>query len=42
MSSQGSFFVFCAEQYKLAKGLTGKQPSALFRKYRVWEYIYLL
>ena len=40
MSSQGNFMVFCAEQYKLATGLTGRQLSALFRKYRIWEYIY--
>lgn len=40
MSSQGIFMVFCAEQYKMAKGLTGRQLSELFRMYRVWEYIY--
>ena len=41
MTKQGKFMVFCAEQYKLAKGLTGRQLSELFRKYRVWEYIYI-
>ena len=40
MSSQGIFMVFCAEQYKMAKGLTGRQLSELFRTYRGWEYIY--
>ncbi len=40
MSQQGNFMVFCAEQYKLAKNLSGRQLSALFTKYRVWEYIY--
>lgn len=40
MSSQGKFMIFCAEQYKLAKGLTGKQLAELFSRYRIWEYVY--
>lgn len=40
MSIQGNFMIFCAEQYKMAKRLTGKQLSELFTRYRVWEYIY--
>ncbi len=40
MGQQGNFMVFCAEQYKLAKNLSGHQLSALFTRYRVWEYIY--
>ena len=32
--------IYCAEQYKNAKGLTGRQLSELFTKYDVWEYIY--
>ena len=40
MSSQGDFLIFCTEQYKAAKNLTGKQVSELFSRYRVWEYIY--
>lgn len=40
MSSQGKFMIFCAEQYKMAKHLTGKQLAELFTRYRVWEYIY--
>ncbi len=40
MTKQGKFMVFCAEQYKAAKNLTGKQLSELFTKYRVWEYVY--
>lgn len=40
MSSQGKFMIFCAEQYKLAKHLTGKQLAELFSRYRVWEYVY--
>lgn len=39
MSAQGKFVIFCAEQYKLKKHLTGKQLSELFSRYRVWEYI---
>ena len=40
MSAQGKFIIFCAEQYKAAKHLTGKQLSELFGKYNVWEYLY--
>ena len=32
MSAQGKFIIFCAEQYKAAKHLTGKQLSELFGK----------
>lgn len=40
MSNQGKFLIYCAEQYKLAKQLTGKQLSDLFSRYGVWEYVY--
>ncbi|MCI8448531.1 MAG: DUF3791 domain-containing protein [Eubacterium sp.] len=40
MSSQGKFMIFCAEQYKKEKHLTGKQLAELFSRYSVWEYIY--
>ena len=40
MSAQGKFMIFCAEQYKSAKHLTGKQLAELFSRYEVWEYIY--
>ncbi|MDE6847594.1 MAG: DUF3791 domain-containing protein [Lachnospiraceae bacterium] len=40
MSREGNFLVFCTEQYKSAKGLTGIQVSQLFTKYMVWDYIY--
>ena len=39
MSKEGKFLIFCIEQYKSAKKLTGRQVSELFRKYRVSEYI---
>ena len=32
--------VYCTEQYKAAKKLTGKQVAELFSRYRVWEYLY--
>lgn len=40
MSKQGDFMIFCTEQYKAAKQLTGKQVSELFTRYDVWDYIY--
>lgn len=40
MSRNGNFLVYCIEQYKSAKGLTGIQVSELFSKYSVWDYIY--
>lgn len=40
MSKQGDFMVYCTEQYKSAKKLTGKQVAELFSLYQVWDYIY--
>ena len=40
MTSKGKFMIFCAEQYKSAKQLSGRQLSDLFDKYRVWNYLY--
>lgn len=40
MSREGNFLIYCVEQYKTAKNLTGKQVSELFSCYRVWDYIY--
>ena len=39
MSKEGNFLIFCIEQYKSAKNLTGKQVMELFQKYRISEYI---
>ena len=39
MSKEGNFLIFCIEQYKSVKNLTGRQVMDLFRKYRVSEYI---
>ena len=40
MSKEGNFLIFCTEQYKSAKNMTGKQVSDLFTRFRVWDYIY--
>lgn len=40
MSKEGKFLVYCIEQYKSAKNLTGKRTAELFTQYKVWEYIY--
>ena len=39
MSKEGNFLIFCIEQYKSAKNLTGREVIELFRKYRISEYI---
>lgn len=40
MSKEGNFLIYCIEQYKMAKNLTGKQVAELFSRYGVWNYIY--
>ena len=40
MSKEGNFSVYCTEKYRFAKCLTGRQVSAIFTKYSVWDYIY--
>ena len=40
MTPAGKFLIYCIEQYKSAKGLTGKQVMALFGEYGVMEYLY--
>ena len=40
MSRQGEFMIYCIEQYKSSKKLTGKQVADLFSRYSVWDYIY--
>lgn len=39
MSKEGKFLIFCMEQYRSAKNLTGKQVANLFREYGIYEYI---
>lgn len=40
MSQQGNFVVFCAEQYKMARGMTGRDLAELFTRYGIWDYLY--
>ena len=40
MSKEGNFLIFCIEQYKSAKKLTGKQVSELFSQFGIWDYVY--
>ncbi|MEF9922805.1 MAG: DUF3791 domain-containing protein [Anaerovoracaceae bacterium] len=40
MSREGKFLIYCVEQYKFEKKLTGKEVSELFSLYKIWEYIY--
>lgn len=39
MSKEGNFLIFCIEQYKSAKNLSGKEVMKLFSDYKVLEYI---
>lgn len=40
MSKKLPFLIYCIEEYKFQKGLTGKQAIQLFNKYKITEYIY--
>lgn len=40
MSQQGNFLVFCAEQYKMARNMTGRDLAELFTRYGIWDYLY--
>ena len=39
MSKEVKFLIFCIEEYKNAKKLTGQQAMAVFNKYNVIDYI---
>ncbi len=39
MSKELPFMVYCIEEYKNQKGMTGKEVISLFNKYSVLEYI---
>lgn len=39
MSQQTAFAVFCIENYKTHKALTGKQTAELFQRYGVFDYL---
>lgn len=40
MSKESAFTVFCIENYKVYKGMTGKQTAEIFRRYGVFEYLH--
>ena len=39
MSQETKFAVFCLENYKIYKSMTGRQAAELFEKYGVFDYI---
>ena len=39
MSKEMSFVIFCIENYKIHRSLTGKQTADLFRQYGVFDYL---
>ncbi len=40
MSKKMQFTIFCLENYKVHKSLTGKQTYTLFKQYGVFDYLY--
>ena len=40
MSEETRFVIFCMENYKVHRTLTGRQVSELFEKYGVFDYIH--
>ena len=40
MSKEAVFSVFCIENYKVHRSLTGKQTAELFQQYGVFDYLY--
>lgn len=41
MSKEISFIIYCIEEYKSRKGMTGREVIDLFDKYSVCQYIQL-
>ena len=39
MSDNAKFIAYCLEEYKAAKGMTGKEVIALFKQYKIIDYI---
>ena len=39
MSKELAFTIFCLENYKNHRSITGKEAAELFRKYGVFEYL---
>lgn len=40
MSNEGKFLVYCLENYKRYRHMTGRQTMELFEAYGVCDYIY--
>ena len=40
MNPRTRFTVFCLENYKTHRQMTGKQTAELFEKYGVYDYVY--
>ncbi|MCL1955478.1 MAG: DUF3791 domain-containing protein [Spirochaetes bacterium] len=39
MSGNAEFITYCVEEYKAAKGITGKEVITLFKKHNIIDYI---
>jgi len=39
MSDNAEFITYCMEEYKAAKGITGKEVITLFKKHNIIDYI---
>ena len=39
MSGNAEFIAYCLEEYKAAKGMTGKETIELFKRYNIIDYI---
>jgi len=39
MSDNAEFIAYCLEEYKAAKGITGKEVITLFKKHDIIDYI---
>jgi len=39
MGGKAEFIAYCLEEYKFAKGMTGKEVIALFKKHEVIDYV---
>jgi hypothetical protein len=39
MSDNAEFIAYCMEEYKAAKGITGKEVITLFKRHNIIDYI---
>jgi len=39
MNGNAEFITYCMEEYKAAKGITGKEAITLFKKHNIIDYI---